>query len=77
MTTGQAAYKESSNTSLTYSAEGNIYNAPNGAGLSPSIGFTSNTLSFGSRVNGILPPPSLVQDASLNTSNYTSLLNGD
>ena len=76
MTTGQAAYKESSNTSLTYSAEGNIYNAPNGAGLSPTAGFTSNTLSFGSRVNGILPPPSLVQDASANTSNYTSLLNG-
>jgi len=76
MTTGQAAYNDPSNTLLTYSAEGNMYNAPNGLGLASSTGFASNTLTFGSRANGILTPPSIVQDAATNTSNYTLLLNG-
>jgi poly(beta-D-mannuronate) lyase len=75
MTTGQTAYLAASNTSLTYSAEGNIYQAPSGLGLSSSTGFTSATLTFGSRTNGILTPPSLVQDAAANTANYISLLN--
>ncbi len=76
MTTGQAAYNNPSNTLLTYTAEGNVYNAPNGVGLTSSTGFTNTTLSFGARTNGILTPPSLVQDAATNTANYTSLLNG-
>lgn len=76
MTTGQAAYIDPLNTILTYSAEGNIFNAPNGLGLSSSLGFTNTALTFGSRLNGTLPPPSLVQDASINTANYTGLLNG-
>jgi poly(beta-D-mannuronate) lyase len=74
MTTGQTVLKESSNTSLTYTAEGNVYQAPNGLGISPSTGFTSNAIIFGARTNGILAPPSLVQDAAINTANYTSLL---
>ncbi|MCX6209255.1 MAG: IPT/TIG domain-containing protein, partial [Bacteroidetes bacterium] len=76
MTSGQAAYNPPTNTTLTYAASGNIYNAPSGVGLSSSTGFTSATLTFGSRVNGILMPPSLVQDAAINTSSYSSMLNG-
>jgi poly(beta-D-mannuronate) lyase len=75
MTTGQVVLKEASNTSLTYSAEGNVYQAPNGLGISPATGFTSSTVSFGARANGILAPPSLVQDGATNTANYTALLN--
>lgn len=74
MTTGQVAQIDASNTALTYTAEGNFYNAPS-FGLSSSTGFTSKSLSFTSRTNGILMPPSLVQDAAMNTSNYTTLLN--
>lgn len=76
MATGQAVYKEAANTSLTYTAEGNVYQAPNGLGISPSTGFASSTLTFGSRTNGILGAPSLVQDAAVNTANYASLLDG-
>ena len=76
MTSGQGAYNPSTNTSLTYTASGNIYNAPSGVGLSSSTGFTSTTLNFGSIVNGILTPPSFVQDAAINTSSYSSMLNG-
>lgn len=76
MTTGQAAYNPPTNTQLTYLAQGNIYNAPNGVGLSSSSGFSNATLNFGSRVNGILMPPSMVQDAAVNTSTYSNLLNG-
>jgi hypothetical protein len=76
LTSGQAAYNPSTNTSLTYTSSGNIFNAPSGVGLSSSTGFTSKTLNFGSSVNGILTPPSLVQDAAINTSSYSSMLNG-
>ena len=76
MTSGQAAYNSPTNTQLTYLAQGNIYNAPNGVGLSSSSGFTTNTLTFGSRVNGVLVPPSLVQDAAINSSNYATMLAG-
>lgn len=74
MTTGQAAYNNPVNTLLTYSAEGNISDAPNGIGLSPSTGFTNTALSFGTRANGILTAPALAQDAAINTVNYSSLL---
>lgn len=75
MTTGQAVYKASTNTSLTYSAEGNVYNAPSGLGMSTSVGFSSRSLNFGSRSNGILPPPtSNVQDASVNTNFYKAII---
>ena len=73
MSKGQAAYAD---TGVTFSAEGNMYKAPHGLGLTTSTGFTSETLTFGARVNGILQPPSIVQDAAVNTSNYVSLLNG-
>jgi hypothetical protein len=43
-------------------------------GLVNTAGFTNTTLTFGTRVNGILPPPSVVQDASLNTANYVALI---
>jgi poly(beta-D-mannuronate) lyase len=76
MSTGQAAYNPPTNTQLTYLAQGNTYNAPNGVGLSSSTGFSNVTLNFGSRVNGILMPPSVVQDAAVNTSTYSNLLNG-
>lgn len=74
MTTGQTAYIDPVNKQLTYLSEGNVYNAPNGLGLSSSTGFTNTTLTFGSRSNRILPPPSLVQDAAVNTGSYSSLL---
>lgn len=76
MTTGQAAYIPPTNNLLTYFAEGNIYSAPNGVGLNSSTGFTNSSLNFGSRTNGILMPPTLVQDAAVNTANYSSVLNG-
>ena len=74
MTTGQAAYIDPLNTTLTYNAEGNFYNAPS-FGLSSSTGFTSKSLTFGTRTNGTLPPPSLVQDAATNSAAYSALLN--
>ncbi len=74
MTTGQVVYVDATNTSLTYTAEGNFYNAPS-FGLPSSTGFTSKSLSFTSRANGILVPPNLVQDAAVNSSNYGTLLN--
>ena len=76
MSTGQAANIPLTNNLLTYFASGNLYNAPNGLGLSSATGFTNTTLQFGARVNGLLTPPSIVQDAATNTSNYASLLNG-
>ena len=60
---------------VTYFAEGNIYNAPT-FGISNTTGFSSQTLKFGTRTNGILPPPSLVAGAAVNSINYNSLLGG-
>ncbi len=74
MTTGQAVYIDPANTSLTYSAEGNFYSAPNGLGLTNATGFSAKTLTFGTRTNGILAPPALVQDAATSTSSYAALL---
>ncbi len=74
MTSGQAVYLEPTNTLMTYFAEGNIYNAPAGLGITNTTGFTNTTLTFGSRVNGILSAPSNVQDASINTSYYSSII---
>jgi poly(beta-D-mannuronate) lyase len=76
MTTGKAAYNPSSNTQLTYFAEGNKYNAPSSLGLTSSLGFSSGAINFGARVNGILTPPSSVQDAAISTNSYLNLLNG-
>lgn len=76
MATGQAAYKDPLSTMATYSAEGNIYDAPAGRGNIPATGFTSTALNFGAtRQNGILTAPSQVQDAAANTAAYTALLN--
>jgi len=75
MSTGQAVYKDPVSTSATYFAEGNVYNAPSGLGNIPASGFSSANLIFGARQNGILSPPSLLQDAALNTSAYFALLN--
>lgn len=77
MAAGQVVDLNSANTSLTYSAEGNVYNAPGGLGLTNTSGFTSNTLTFGSRNNGILTAPTTaIQDASVNTSSYFSMMSG-
>jgi poly(beta-D-mannuronate) lyase len=77
MTSGQTAYNPPTNTQLTYTAEGNIHKSPNGLGFSSFAGFTEAvSLNFSTRTNGILTPPSLVQDAAINTGNYVSLLNG-
>ena len=76
MTTGKAAYNPSTNTQLTYFAEGNKYNAPSSLGLTSSTGFSSASINFGARINGILTPPSSVQDAAINTNSYLNLLNG-
>jgi hypothetical protein len=74
MSSGQAIYKEPSDTLLTYFAEGNMYSAPAGLGFTNTAGFANTSLTFGTRVNGILPAPSIVQDAALNTSTYNALL---
>ncbi len=75
MTTGQAAYKDPNNTLLTYMAEGNLYQSPSGAGISPATGFTASTLVY-SRTNGVLDAPMQVEDAAVNTANYQDLLQG-
>ena len=77
MSTGQASYIDPLSTSATYFAEGNVYDAPAGSGLTNPTGFTSASLSFGARQNGILAAPLLVQDAALNSGNYSLLNNID
>lgn len=74
MSTGQATFMEPTNTSLTYFAEGNKFDAPNGLGLNNATGFNQISLLFGSRTNGILAAPNSLLDAAVNTNNYTSLL---
>lgn len=74
MATGKAAYLEPTNTNLTYSAEGNMYNAPNGLGLNNSNGFVQANLVFGIRTNGILTAPNSLLDAAANTNNYSMML---
>ncbi|MEP6673706.1 MAG: chondroitinase-B domain-containing protein [Ferruginibacter sp.] len=76
MSSGTAVYLNPANTSLTFSAEGNIYQAPSGLGGIAAAGWTSSTLNFGSRNNGILTAPSTVQDAAINPAAYSFLLNG-
>jgi poly(beta-D-mannuronate) lyase len=74
MATGSALYKNPSNTSLTFSSEGNIYDAPAGLGIS-TAGWQNVAIAFGERANGILvAPTSVVQDAAVNSSNYAALL---
>jgi hypothetical protein len=73
MNSGQAVFIEPTNTSLTYFAEGNIYNSPSGLGITSTTGFTNNSFSFGTRLNGILTPPTILQDASINSSYYNSI----
>ena len=78
MLQGTAVYSEPTNTALTYIAQGNLYNAASGlypaGSLVPDSGFTSKTMNFTNRINGLLVPPSLVQDAAINTSNYITLM---
>ena len=74
MSSGQAVYIEPTNTLMTYMAEGNMYNAPNGLGITNTTGFANTTLTFGSRVNGILSAPSIVQDAAVNTATYSPII---
>ncbi len=76
MSKGQALMVDTAGSNLTtYFSEGNMYQAPK-FGMANTTGFNSKILTFGTRSNGILPPPSLVQDAAINTGNYVSLLNG-
>lgn len=75
MSSGQAALIPTGNTQITYLAEGNVFNAPNGVGLNNNMGFTSVLLNFSGRNNELLLPPGLVQDAAVNSSNYSGLLN--
>ena len=72
MSSGNAIYMNAANTSLTQSSEGNIYDASS-LGIA-TTGWQNNTIGFGTRTNGVLVPPSLVQDAAINTTNYVSLL---
>ncbi len=78
MKKGQAVYIDTVGNAnpVTYYAEGNVFSAPSNLGITNATGFTKKTLSFGTRVNGILPPPALVTDSAVNTTNYVSLLNG-
>lgn len=59
---------------VTYFAEGNMYSAPSKLGITNTTGFNSQKLTFGTRANGILPPPSLVSGAAINSINYNSLV---
>ena len=61
---------------VKYFSEGNIYNAAKGLGFTNTTGFTSKTLTFGSRINGVLTAPTVLKDAAINSLNYDSLLNG-
>lgn len=72
---GSVVYQNPSNTNTTYTAEGNIYSAAGGVGLSSSAGFTSAVLNFGTRANGLLTTPAIAQDAAVNTVTYAALLN--
>ena len=74
MSSGQAIYNDPINTSLTYFAEGNVYNAPSGLGITNTTGFKNTTLNFGATSNGILTAPSNVQDSAINTATYTQLI---
>ena len=61
---------------VTYFAEGNIYNAAKGLGFTNTTGFTSKTLTYGARKNGVLTAPTALKDAAINSINYNSLLSG-
>lgn len=74
MNAGTALYSNPSNTSYTFSSEGNMYQAPSGLGIS-ATGWQGQTLNFGARMQGILEAPPIVTDAATNTSFYASLLN--
>ncbi len=78
MKKGQAVLldKSVSGSSVSFTAEGNIYSAPSKLGITDSTGFYNKTLTFGKISNGILPPPSLVKDAAINSSDYAAVLNG-
>jgi hypothetical protein len=77
MTTGQAVYTDASNTALSFVSEGNIYDAASGLGISSTTGFTNTSMTLASRLNGILSPSALaVQDKAVNSSSYSSMLNG-
>lgn len=76
MSSGQAIYNDPANTTLTYVAEGNLYNTPSGLGITNSTGFSNRTLSFGARSEGILTAPANVKDSAVNTLNYSVLLGG-
>lgn len=74
MNSGTALYSNPANTSTTFFSEGNIYQAPNGLGMT-TTGWQSQTLSFSAPSNGFVHPPSLVTDASVNTTSYVDLVN--
>ena len=78
MKKGQAVLLDNSvsGSSVSFKAEGNLYNAPSKLGIADSTGFYNKTLSFGKISNGILPPPSLVKDAAFNSADYAAVLNG-
>jgi hypothetical protein len=74
LSSGQAVYIDPTNTSLTYFAEGNMYSATSGLGIANTAGFANTALTFGTRVNGILTPPTVVQDAALNSTSYNAII---
>ena len=61
---------------VTVFSEGNIYNAAKGLGFTNTTGFTSKSMNFGIRKNGVLTAPTILTDAAMNSINYDSLLNG-
>jgi poly(beta-D-mannuronate) lyase len=74
--TGSIVFSNTANTNLTFTAEGNVFQAPSGLGIS-ATGFTAATITTQTRSNGILlPQNSLVQDAAINSTAYNSFLNG-
>jgi poly(beta-D-mannuronate) lyase len=76
MSSGTALYKNSTNTTLTFSSEGNLYQAASGLGIT-TTGWTSSVLTFGARSFGTLIPPGIATDAAVNSAAYYSLLTTD
>jgi len=85
MTLGSAVYNPSTNTSLTDTALGNMYQAPSGlaaTGIVPTYGFSAQTLTFNyAKLHGMLVPPSLVanqavrNDSVNRVTTYNKLMN--
>jgi len=77
MSSGQAVYLDPTKKPLEYFSEGNLYNAPDDLGISNNVGFTEISLPFQLRRNGILIPSVLIDEKSVNSTNYSNYIYTD